>query len=663
MKIKLLLPLLFFCVAANAGHGGKSELSPAETNSQSTAGQSTAGQSTDGQNTAAPDSLEKLRILLGDGFEQPEFLDVDDAFRLEITEVGRNRIETAFAIADGYYLYRDKIVFSSDGDVRLMEVALPPGEIKNDQYFGEMAVFKHDFSAPITLQRPDPAATSIKLHATYQGCAESGICYSPVNKTFSLELPEIIQGAFADSGDPGKPDSGGTASSAGSAGGQTVPAPTAAVATAGSFGILLGAFLAGLLLTFTPCVLPMLPILSGIIAGQGGPDGNLTRTRGVILALAYVLGTMLTYAVIGALAGATGDQLQAYFQNIWAIGIFSSVLVAMALSMFGFFQIQTPSFIQSGLQNRSRRLSGSLPLVFVLGAVSAMIVGACVSPILISFLGIAISAGDPWLGARMMVAMALGLGVPLIALGLGAGYLLPATGRWMETVNHILGVMLIAVAIYLLGTLPEVPVLLLWGAFFIIVSVQMGAIQASPAGAGGWQRFVKGIGVVMLVWGVAALIGGFFGERNLLRPLPVSLFGGANNQLEPPGEARFARLFTRVGNLAELEQQFARAAAGDKLVMLDYYADWCVDCARMEETTFRDPRVRETLQRDFVSVQIDVTDPRDEDGRALKKRFGVFGPPAVLWFDRNGVELKDQHFYGYRNSSDFYALITALAQK
>lgn len=588
---------------------------------------------------AAADSLDagrQLRALIGQAFEQAEFLEVDDAFRLTVEVAGPGRLEAAFTIADGYYLYRDKIAFSSEGGARLAEVELPPGDIKSDPYFGEIAILKDDFSAPVTLQRPGPAASEISVHATYQGCADDGICYSPVTKTFSLKLPALISAASADGGTP-RPGGGATA-------------PTAFMAA--SLGTLLGALLAGILLTFTPCVLPVLPILSGVIVGQGDA---ITRGKAARLVIAYVLGSTAAYAAIGALAGATGEQLQAYFRNIWAIGFLSAVLLTMALSMFGLFKLQTPSFIQAKWRHQAHRLSGNVPLVFALGAVSAVIVGACVSPVLISFLGLAVSTGDPALGAAMMAAMALGMGVPLIALGLGAGYLLPKAGPWMRTINHLFGVMLIAVAIYLMGALPDVPVLLLWGVFLIIVSVYLGATQPTPAQAGGWRRLVKGAGVVLLIWGAAALIGGFFGQRDLLRPLPAGLFASATER--PPAQVP---LFTRVGSVAELDRHLARAAADRRLVMLEYYADWCVDCARMEKTTFRDPRVAEILQRDFVALKVDVTDPYDAHGKALKKRFGVFGPPAVLLFDRRGAPLADKHFYGYLDSADFLALITSL---
>ena len=616
MIVKL-LPLLLVFAAVTAGHG-------------ETAGEaavrlpaSSAETRVDTSDTAT--TVEQLRALLDGGLQPPTFLEVDDAFQLEIIGVAPNRLESTFTIADGYYLYRDKIAFRGEGDAPLAKVSLPPGTMKHDAYFGDVAVFKHDFSAPITL-RAALAADEINIHATYQGCAEDGICYSPVSKTFSVALPQIISSALAQD--------------------NSVSAPPVAARTAKLSGILLGAFLAGLLLTFTPCVLPMLPILSAVIAGHGD---KITKSKGGALALVYVLGTMVTYAAIGAIAGATGEQLHAYFQNIWAIGIFAATLGVMALSLFGFFTIQIPSFIQSMWQKKTHGMGGSLPLVFVLGAVSAIIVGACVSPILISFLGLAMINSDPWLGAGMMVIMALGMGIPLLALGFGAGHLLPKAGKWMQTVNHVFGVMLIAVAIYLLGSLPAVPVLLLWGVFFIMVGVYL--IQWR--GGASWQRYT--IGAIIVAWGAASLLGGFFGERDPLRPLPRELF--VNEKI---ASEQTSVLFIRVNNLAELEHQFARAAADGKLVMMEYYADWCVDCVRMEKTTFRDVAIREILQKNFVSLKIDVTDPREQHGKALKKRFGVFGPPAVLFFDRNGDQITDKHFYGYRNSTDFHALITSL---
>jgi thiol:disulfide interchange protein DsbD len=471
-----------------------------------------------------------------------------------------------------------------------------------------------------------------------------------VNKSF--DISSLIAVAVAEAGAQADP------------GDDIVASETATVATkTGDSGstkslspLLLGAFLAGILLTFTPCVLPMIPILSSVIAGQGK---SLTRAKGGILAAAYVLGTVVTYAGMGALAGATGDQLQAYFQNIWAIGILSTLFFIMALSMFGLFDIQVPSYIQTRVLVKTSRMGGSLPLVFLLGLFSALIVGACVSPVLISFLGIAVTRGSPVLGAQLMTAMAIGMGLPLIALGFGAGYFIPRAGKWMVKVKQGFGVMLIAVAIYLLGVLPQVPVLLLWGAYFIILSIYLGATQRTTDNTSNWQRLEKGIGILLLVWGVFLVAGGLSGQRDILRPIPAGLFNSISGN---PGAVveNASHPFIRVRSIDELDQQLSLAASRNKLVLIDYYADWCVDCIRMEKTTFTDPDVKAVLNSEFVSLQIDVTDPNDVNNKELKQRFSVFGPPATLFIDRKGKVLDNLSFYGYMEAEAFLKLISKL---
>lgn len=626
----------------------------------------------------AIDSIADLRNLLGGPGDETGFLDVDQAFRLEVVEQGPDRLSARFRIADGYYLYRDKIKLQAAGAARIAGLELPAGEEKEDEYFGVTEVYKHDVSFPIPLRRTTGDTGTVTIDATYQGCAELGICYPPVKKRITLELPPAV----ADTGAAGPPAAGGEEPAALRTAAEALtieegkPAarnPAAEALTVdepeGSghktlLALLLGAFGAGLLLTFTPCVLPMIPILSSIIVGHGH---RLTKARAGGLAFVYVLGTALTYTIAGALAGATGAQLQSYFQNIWAIGILALIFVLMALSMFGLYEIQMPSFVQSRLQERSHKLKGgSIGMVFVLGLISALIVGACVSPVLISFLGIAITKGDPALGGALMFAMAMGMGVPLIALGFGAGHLIPKAGKWMDHVKHVFGVMLLAVAIYLLGVLPEVPVLLLWAALLIVVGIYLGATQSLPEGASGWHYFGKGIGTLLLIWGVLALIGGFYGERNLLSPLPKQLLAPGIAYQAPVGgsaaepAAERSELFIRVKNVDELDREMARARSEGKYVMLDFFAEWCTDCLRMERTTLADPRVRNWLDRDFISLQVDVTDPKDPDRNALKRRYGVFGPPAVLFFDPEGRQLKDKAFYGYKSADEFLALLDAL---
>ncbi len=590
------------------------------------------------------ESIEQLRELLSLGIEQPEFLEVEDAFKFSVTNIKANTINATFEIADGYYLYQNKLDFISTEGAGITDIRLPDAEIKEDPYFGQQLVYNKSFSVPINLNTRGSEAKSMTLQASYQGCAEQGICYQPVSKIVAFELPSIVAEAAAQSTGPMSPAESGTIEP----GGQTTGTSKTL------FRLLLGAFFAGILLTFTPCVLPLIPILSGVIAGQGE---KLTRIRGGTLALVYVLGTAATYAAMGAIAGATGDQLQSYFQNAWAIGILATIFVLMALSMFGLYELQIPSGIQSRLLSGTNNLSGSIPAVFLLGLVSALIVGACVSPILISFLGIAVSRADPVLGAQMMFSMALGMGVPLIALGFGAGYLMPRAGKWMETVKHVFGVMLIGVAIYLLGVLPIVPVLLLWGVFFIVISSYLGNARASSELSSGWQSLARGTSMVLLVWGIAAIIGGFYGQRDLLSPLPDSLFnvsgpGKTSNQSEETS------LLTRVSSLDELDWHFALAKSSNKRIMLDFYADWCIDCLKMEKSTFQNPAVLDTLNSRYIALQVDVTDPNDPGPTAIKKRFGVFGPPAVLFFDSQGKALQQKNFYGYLDPDRFLTLIS-----
>jgi thiol:disulfide interchange protein DsbD len=423
----------------------------------------------------------------------------------------------------------------------------------------------------------------------------------------------------------------------------------------------LGAFGIGLLLTFTPCVLPMIPILSSVIVGSA-KDRHISKLEGGMMSTAYVLGTAATYTLAGVIAGATGEQLQAYFQNPVALGVFATIFVLLALSMFGFYELQMPSFIQSHLHSHSHDVhsrfrhlkGGALIGLFGMGMLSALIVGACVSPLLISALGVAIANRDPMLGGAIMFAMALGMGVILIAIGVGAGFLLPKAGTWMNQVKHVFGVLLIGLAIYLLGFIPQVPVLLLWAALLIIVGVYLGATQSLPSGASGWQVLWKGLGTVSLIWGVVALLGGFTGNRDIMSPLPINLSSAGVGIAGAPADEH---IFERVKSMQELDGRLAQAKAVGKPVILDYYADWCTDCLRMEKSTFRDPRVREQMKSRFVLLQADVTDPNSAEVKALKKRFDVFGPPAMLFFGADGAERRELRAYGFRTVDDFLAMM------
>ena len=581
--------------------------------------------------TLETDSVKTLQKLLGQDANEQSFLDPDTAFVLSIQPIADNQLRAVFQIANGYYLYRQKIRFESmDASSPLGQYTLPPGEMQDDEYFGRVSIYPQDVAVnlPLLNQR---SSKQILIKASYQGCAKKGICYSPIEKI----IPVVFNNTSG-------PDQRQTSTSS---------------MTLGSLiGYLAAALGAGLLLSFTPCVLPLIPIISGIIVGQRAPA---SRLRGGGIATVYVLGTAATYAVIGAVAGATGEQLQAYFQNAWAIGFVSSVLTLMALSMFGLFTVQLPSSLQSWVSSRSDTLSGgSIVMIFLLGALSALIVGACVSPLLVSILSVAILNGDPTLGAALMFAMALGMGVILITLGFGADIMLPRAGAWMTRVNHMFGVGLLAVAIYLLQAIPAIPVLLLWAMLFIITGVYMGATQGLPTQAGGLRYLTKGVGTVLLIWGVLAMIGGFIGHRDILHPISLDGLSGNNPIVESsPNTGEVS--FIAIHRLEDLNRHMTLAKRNQQPVFLDYYADWCADCVRMKKTTFRNKDVVDTLAK-FVCLQVDVTNPNDPGPRALKQAYGVFGPPAMLFFNPEGIEIKQNRTYGYRSSEMFLSLVKSI---
>ncbi len=427
-------------------------------------------------------------------------LDVDQAFVLNAWQVDGESLVAAFDVTPGYYLYRDKLVFDITGDAMGQQPELPESVLMDDKFFGPTSIYPENFDVRIPLTRSSPNSGKLLLTATYQGCAKDLICYPPVTKTFDIRLPSLIQSARADDSSPS--DSG---SGTDDAGDSTI------------WWLLLTAFGTGILLTFTPCVLPLIPILSSIVVGS---DESNTGVRGGMLSIIYVSGTIVAYAAVGAVAGATGDQLQAYFQNAWALSIMSAVFVLMSLSLFGFYEIRMPTAFESRVQESTMKIGGGKTgAVFVLGLLSALVVSACVSPLLISILGIAIAKADPYLGASMMAFMALGMGAILIAIGFGFGVVLPKAGPWMDRLKQVMGVMILAVAIYLLGNIPQVPVLVLWAVLFIVTGVYLGATQQLPENPGGWRLLWKGLGLVLVFWGALSLIGGVMGNRDVLQPL------------------------------------------------------------------------------------------------------------------------------------------------
>ncbi|MGA8260144.1 MAG: protein-disulfide reductase DsbD [Arenicellales bacterium] len=606
-----------------------------------------AGESSQNGASSGSGIIGSLQALMGGGSSQQEFLRPDEAFKLRLEPTGPRALVAKFSIEPGYYLYKDKIAVESETpDVKVTAVELPQGKKKTDPNFGEVYAFHHSFDAFIALTRGDAGPREASFRLKYQGCAEAGICYPPIEKTVSLRLPGD-SGATSVSGDAG----GTPPPAAGSGFGGSKPASGGLLA---GLSLVLLAFGSGLLLTFTPCVLPMIPILAGIIVGQGS---SVTRTRGGSLAAVYVLGTAVTYTAVGVVAGLTGDQLQAHFQNAWAIGLIAALLGLMALSMFGFYELKMPSAIQTHLQHRATGLkAGAYGGVFLMGILSALIVGACVSPVLISILSLAIKRADPVLGGAIMFAMALGMGLVLVALGFGFGHFLPKTGPWMETVKHVFGLLLLAVAVYLLGALPRVPVLYLWAALMLGTAVYLGSGSFRHRRRG-WRWMRQLASVALVAWSVLAVIGGVQGSRDILRPVNYQALAGARG-----GQPVVRVDFRQAPNPQALAGLMKAARAEGKPVMIDYYADWCVDCVRMEKSTFATPRVARALNDEFVLIQVDLTDPDDPGTRAIKQAHDVYGPPAVLFFDRQGREIRSLRRYGYMNSRQFLHHIQPLRE-
>jgi len=586
--------------------------------------------------------------MLGGG--QDEFLPVDQAFRLAVKAIDKDTLLADFTIAKGYYLYRDKVKFSLKGGATIDAVTLPKGEIKIDPNFGNTEVYHQSFQAIIKLKREGSGEQAVSLVAAYQGCSEKGVCYPPVQKTLALTLPTAAAAPVeAAQQSAAAPDAEMTVPS------KFVEAPVGessrigALFKGGSFWLIMVSFFGfGLLLALTPCVFPMIPILSGIIVGQGHA---LTKSRAFALSLAYVLGMALTYAAFGVAAGMSGTLLSSALQNPWVLGGFALIFVALAFSMFGFYEMQMPSFIQSRFTEASNRVKGGGAAgVFAMGALSAVIVGPCVAAPLAGALLYIGQTGDVVLGGSALFSLALGMGAPLLLVGVSAGALLPKAGGWMEAVKSFFGVLLLGMAIWLVSPVISPAVhMLLWAGLLIVSAMYLRAIDPLPHPASGFAKFWKGVGVVALVIGVALLIGVLSGNRDMLQPL-----AGLRSEAKAAGVESLR--FERVKNVAELEKRLKQA--NGKIVMLDFYADWCVSCKELERFTFGDAKVQARL-RDVVLLQADVTANSEED-KALLKKFGLFGPPGIIFFDKSGKELGNARVIGYEPPEKFIVSLDAI---
>ncbi|HEY4079490.1 MAG TPA: protein-disulfide reductase DsbD [Burkholderiaceae bacterium] len=581
-----------------------------------------------------------------------DFLDPEQAFKLTLNAVDDKTVEAAWVIAPGYYMYKEQFKAVAEA-ATLGEPQFPKPESKFDETFQKTVEIYHDalkVRIPIT-----QANGAFKLTVTGQGCAVKGLCYPPMNTTFEVRLNgfggttgikrvETIDAAPAAVTALPAETPAVLASPAAPAPAAADNAIDSALKSGHFWTVVIAFFVAGVLLSLTPCVLPMLPILSSIIVGSG----QATRSRGLLLASSYSLGMALLYTALGVAAGLAGHGLAAALQTPWVLAVFSLALVLFSLSMFGAYELQLPSSLTGGLSEASQRMpAGKVFSVFIMGGISALIVSPCVAAPLAGALVYISQTRDVLLGGTALFALACGMSVPLLLLGASAGALLPRAGAWMDGVKHFFGMLLLAVALYtvqpiLPGALPQV----LWGALLIASAAMLGLFEAarqlSPLG---WLR--KTVAVLTMAFGLMQVLGAATGGTDPLKPLAG--FGVSSAKVEDT-----AVHFQRISSVAELDAAVAKAG---KPVMLDFYADWCVSCKEMERDTFTDAGVRAKLKSALL-LQADVTANTPAD-KELLKRFNLFGPPGIIFFDAKGQEAA-QRVVGFQDAPTFVASLATV---
>lgn len=561
-----------------------------------------------------------------------DFPPVEQAFPFSAELASPDTIVARWDTRDGFYLYRDKIRLElPNGEAETVELDLPQGTLQDDPYFGRLHVLYGPVEARLQLDRPLPEGALLQVQ--YQGCAEAGLCYPP--QTTELKLT-----------------SSGSSVATTSPGASSTSPPVApggdrfqSLLTDGQPLLILGGFfVAGILLAFTACLYPMIPILSGLIAGDRHRGGSL---RSFLLSLVYVEATAVTYAIAGVAAGLSGVAIQANLQSPWVLGSFAGLFVLLSLSMFGLFSLQLPAGIQTRLTELSgAQKGGTFISAAIMGVLSALIVGACSGPALIAALAFISSTGDYVLGGLALFILANGMGLPLLLIGTAAGRWLPRSGAWMIKVQQIFGVGFLFVALWLIERLlPGHLALALWGALLLGCAVFLGAFDSITPDTGGLKRLRKSAGVLLLIWSSVLLLGSAGGSSDFWRPL------AAFTERSGPQQAQASSL--RVHTVAELDSALTQARAAGQPVMLDVRADWCVYCIQLERSTFPAPEVQQVLAGNLL-LTVDVTAMNDDD-KALMQRLDVFLPPAVIFYDAQGRERKDQRVVGFMGPAAFAA--------
>jgi thiol:disulfide interchange protein DsbD len=560
-----------------------------------------------------------------------ELLPPDQAFEFFASVKDDHILHVNWQIAKGYYLYREKVEFeliNADG-TKLGTYNIPRGTPKQDEAFGQVEIFHNQLNFDLPIIRSNLSAQNITLLGKYQGCAERGVCYPPMSTKIDLALPVAQYSSAQQYVVPELSEQDQIV--------QSLQKDSLGMTLISFFGF-------GLLLSLTPCIFPMIPILSGIIVGHGN---RITTSRAFLLSLSYVVASALTYTVFGILAALFGSNLQAAFQQPWIIGLFSAIFVVLSLSMFGFYHLEVPKSLQAKLHNSSERhRDGSLWGAAIMGALSSLIVGPCVAAPLAGALIYIGQTGDAMLGGSALFALGLGMGVPLLLLGASAGKLLPKAGDWLNSTKAGFGVIMLAVAVWMLSRiLPGNVIMMLWAMLLIIPAIYLSAVDPLPEHSSGWRKLWKGVGLMMLAYGLLLLTGFSLGNSNPLKPLQ-GLGVSSVQAAEPAGIT-----FEKVTSLNALETRIKQANANHQPVMLDFYADWCISCKEMEAYSFTDPSVKKALTG-FVLLQADVTKNSDDD-KALLAKFKLIGPPAILFFGLDNQEQTASRVIGYQDAETF----------
>lgn len=561
-----------------------------------------------------------------------EFLAPEVAFKFSARMLDEQTVAVTYVIADGYYMYRERFAFKAN-NATLGEPQIPAGKIKFDETFQKDV---ETYRNSLTIRIPVQGNGRFTLTATSQGCSDKGLCYSPMDSSATLS----VKGDASASGQQSVEASSLSESSSANVVLDSDMGRIERSLQSGKLLAILPLFLLlGLGLAFTPCVLPMVPILSSIIVGEGA---QVKRSRGLLLAAVYSLGMALVYTCLGIAAGLVGEGLSAALQNPWVLSAFAILMVGLALSMFDVYHLQMHASVQSRLTRASsQQAAGKLFGVFVMGAISALIVGPCVAAPLAGALVYISQTRDVVVGGSALFAMAIGMSVPLLLVGVSAGALLPRAGSWMNAVKRFFGVLMLGLAVWMVSPIiPDAVQMIAWA----VLGIAYGAYLLWAA-KGGWIS--KAVGLVFAALGLIQLVGVATGGRDALAPLA---------HLRNDGIQHAA--FTRVKTVADLDAAIAKAHG--KNVMLDFYADWCVSCIEMEKLTFTDPRVQ-TQFADMVLLQVDVT-ANDAHDKELLRRFNLFGPPGIIFFDKNGQEIRGGRVIGFQKADKFTQSLALIKQ-